>query len=97
MIPCRRDGDDVIFEVHVQPGAKRPGVLGVHGGALKVGVSSPAQEGRANKALCELLGKALGVRRSAVTIVTGERRRRKVVRVAGVTAERLYALVEDVS
>jgi len=97
VIPCRRDGDDVIFEVHVQPGSRRPGVVGVHGGALKVAVSAPAQEGRANKALCEVLGKALRVRRSAVTIVTGERRRRKVVRVTGVTEEHVHALVEDVS
>ncbi len=97
MIPCRRDGDALVFEVHVQPGARRQGLLSVYDGALKVGVSSAAEKGKANKALAGLLGEVLGVRRSDVTIVTGEHRRRKVVRVAGVKEEQLQVLIENLS
>ena len=94
MISCRQDGDALVFEVHVQPGARRQGVLGVHDGALKVGVSAAPEKGKANKALAGLLGEALGVRRSDVTIIKGEHRRLKVVRVSGVSQEDLQSLAE---
>jgi len=94
VIPCRQDGEALVFEVHVQPGARRQGVLGVYDGALKVGVSAAAEKGKANKALAGLLGEVLGVRRSDVTVIKGEHRRRKVVRVRGVSPENLQSLVE---
>ena len=83
MIPCREDGEALVFEVQVQPGARREGVLGVHDGALKVAVAARPERGKANRALVELLAGLFGVSRSQVTILKGEHRRRKVVRVAG--------------
>ena len=59
---------------------------GVRDGALVVRLAAPPVDGAANTALTEFLSEALGVPRRAVSIVSGERGRRKRVAVAGVTA-----------
>jgi uncharacterized protein (TIGR00251 family) len=68
--------------VHAQPGAKRSEVAGLHGDRLKVRIGAPALDGRANAALERHLADALGVPRSAVRVVKGERSRDKVVAVS---------------
>lgn len=67
--------------MHAQPGAKRSEVAGLHGERLKVRIAAPALDGRANDALERHLAGALGVPRSAVRVVKGERSRDKVVAV----------------
>jgi uncharacterized protein YggU (UPF0235/DUF167 family) len=61
-------------------------VVGVHDGMLKVRVAAPAESGRANRALCALIGRELGVRPARVTVVAGAANRRKRVKVRGVDA-----------
>lgn len=87
------DGDAVIFGVRVAPRASRSQVLGVHDGALKVSLTAPPVDGAANAALKKLLAKRLGVAKSAVTIVRGQTGRQKRLRVDGVSADALLALV----
>jgi uncharacterized protein (TIGR00251 family) len=87
-----RDGA-VTFEVRVSPRAAREKVLGVHGGALKLSLSAPPVDGAANEALVAMLARALGVPRAAVALVRGERSRLKRVRVHGITAETVRALL----
>jgi uncharacterized protein (TIGR00251 family) len=72
------------IRVRVQPGASRERVAGLRDGTLVVHVAAPALEGRANRALCRLLAKHLGVAPSKLTIVRGERAREKLVAVEGV-------------
>jgi uncharacterized protein (TIGR00251 family) len=79
---CREDGGGWLLELHVQPGAKKSGVAGLHGGALKVRIASPPVDGRANATLIEFLAKALGVPKQSLAVVKGEASRRKTVRVA---------------
>jgi uncharacterized protein (TIGR00251 family) len=76
----------VRFAVRVRPRSSRAGVDGMHGQALRVRVNAPPVEGAANEAVVEVLAKALGVAKRAVTIVTGATSRSKVVEVRGVTA-----------
>lgn len=83
------DGDSVTFEVRVAPRASRNAIMGVHEGALKVALTAPPVEGAANDALRKLIAKALGVPKSNIEIVRGERARNKVLRVRGVTLEAL--------
>lgn len=82
LVVTEQDGG-FTFAVRVQPRASRDRVLGVHGGALKVALTAPPIEGAANEALIALVAKGLGVAKSAVRIVRGERSRDKVVRVEG--------------
>ncbi len=69
--------------IRVRPGSARPGVGGEQGGALVVRVSAPAVDGRATQAALAAVADAFGVRRDAVTLMTGKTSRTKVVEVAG--------------
>jgi uncharacterized protein len=78
----RSDADgSITLAIHVQPGAKRTEVAGVHGDALKVRIASAPVEGKANDALIAFLAEAYGVAKRAVTLVRGETSRRKIVRI----------------
>ncbi len=71
--------------VYVQPRASRSEVAGVHGDAVKIRLAAPPVEGAANKELVAFLAKKLGVPKSAIRIVSGERGRRKILEVSGIT------------
>jgi len=73
----------------VQPRASRDDVVGWREDTLRLRVTAPPLDGRANDAVELLIARAAGVPRSAVRVVGGERGRDKLVRVAGVTAARL--------
>jgi uncharacterized protein (TIGR00251 family) len=75
----------VTLKVLLQPRASRDGIDGMHGVALKVKVTAPPLEGRANKALKKLLAKKLGLSLSRVEIIAGERSREKQLRISGIS------------
>jgi len=79
----------VIFRVRVQPRAARDGVAGEHGGAIKLRISAPPVEGRANEACRRLIAKLAGVSASAVEIIAGESSKDKIIRIGNITAARL--------
>ncbi|MBK9163173.1 MAG: DUF167 domain-containing protein [Acidobacteria bacterium] len=89
MIEVTESDGVVTFSVKVVPRASRTEFAGEMGGAVRVRVSSPPVDGAANDELIRLIAKRLLVARSAVEIVTGAASRTKLVRVSGVTAERL--------
>ena len=95
MIPIRDIAGGASFAVRVQPRAKRNAVAGTIGDALKLALTSPPIEGRANEACIEFLARLLEVPRSSIQIAAGETSRNKVIRVLGLSArmvgERLLA------
>jgi uncharacterized protein (TIGR00251 family) len=88
-LSIQEDDNSVTFEVRVAPRASRNAIIGVHEGALKVALTAPPVEGAANDALRKLIAKTLGVPKSNITIIRGERARTKLLRIQGVTAEAL--------
>jgi hypothetical protein len=72
-----------IIAVKVVPRAHRDEIVGWLDGALKVRVTAPPQDGRANRAVEELLAAALELRRGAVTVVSGHASARKRVDIEG--------------
>lgn len=82
------------LELKTIPNAPRNEIVGWLGPALKVKVHAPALDGRANDALLEFLAEALAVRRSAVTLIRGEKSRQKVVRVEGLTLAVMKTRIE---
>lgn len=76
------DGDGTRLRVRVRPRARRTGILGPHGGALKIAVSAPAERGKANRATSELLASVLGIPASSVVVVAGESSPDKTIRIA---------------
>lgn len=79
-------GAGVRFAVHVQPRAKKPGIDGTHGDALRVRVQAPPVDGAANDAVIAVLAQALGVPARAVHIAAGQTGRQKLVDVDGLDA-----------
>jgi uncharacterized protein (TIGR00251 family) len=71
------------LNVKVVPGAKRDRVVGRYGDGVKVQVSAPPEDGKANKAVVEVLAMALGVKVGQVEIFRGHAQARKAVRVVG--------------
>ncbi len=101
MIDVKQQDDAVTFAVRVQPRASRDAVGGEwpaapgQPAALKVRLTAPPVDDRANAALCRLLAEALGVPASRVRILSGERSRLKRVEVRGVTAAQVQALAKS--
>jgi uncharacterized protein (TIGR00251 family) len=82
------------FAVKVHPRAKKNAITGEIGDALKVSLTAPPIDGKANAACIEFFANLLKVPRSSVTIASGEGSRRKVVRVAGLSAEEVRKRLE---
>ena len=79
----------VTFAVKVHPRARKNAITGELGNALKLSLTSPPVDGRANEACIEFFVNLLQVPHCSVTIASGQSRREKVIRVAGLSAEEL--------
>ena len=89
MIAVTDHAEGCVLPVRAQPGARRAGVQGEQAGALKVAVTAPPEDGRANQALVEELRKALKVRRSQVELIAGHTSRDKRFLIRGLTRAEL--------
>lgn len=90
MVTIRQNDAGVVFAVKVHPRAKKDAITGEFGDALKVSLTAPPAEGRANEACIEFFAQLLKVPRSSVTIASGAASRNKVIRVVGVSAEYVH-------
>jgi len=77
----RWEGENLVLRIEVQPRASRNELAGFHGDRLKVRLTSPPVDGRANAALLAFLAGLFGVPKNHVTLLTGETGRAKRVRV----------------
>ncbi|MDK2124219.1 DUF167 domain-containing protein [Parachitinimonas caeni] len=76
----------VRLSLHIQPGAKRTEVAGLHGESLKLRLAAPPVDGKANEQLVAYLAAQFGVPRHRVNIVSGELSRKKLVEISGVAS-----------
>ena len=77
--------------VHVTPRAGRDEIAGWRGAELSVRVTAPPEGGKANAAVCRVVAKALGIPKTAVSVVRGDTSRHKSLRAEGVTPDDLRA------
>lgn len=82
-----------LVAVRAQPGARKNAVGGEHGGALKVAVTAPPEDGRATAAVVDLLREWLGLKRSEVELAAGATNRNKQILIRGRTPEEVAALL----
>jgi len=87
MIAIKEIAQGITFAVKVHPRAKKNAITGELGDALKLSLTTPPIDGRANDACIEFFAKLLKVPRSSVTIASGLTSRNKVIRVAGLSAD----------
>lgn len=79
-----RVGDGgITLTLHVQPGARKSELAGLHGDALKIRLAAPPVDGKANAALIAFIAERLGLPKSAVTLKSGQSSRRKVLEASG--------------
>jgi uncharacterized protein len=86
MIPVRDTPQGATFAIKVHPRARKNDIIGEVGDALKLALTAPPVEGRANQAVVEFLAEILDVPHSSITIAAGQASRNKVVRVSGLSA-----------
>ncbi|WP_027896746.1 DUF167 domain-containing protein [Zestomonas thermotolerans] len=77
----RWDGEDLLLDCHLQPKASRDEFAGLHGERLKIRLTAPPVEGKANAHLLKFLAEAFGVAKSQVRLESGELNRQKRVRI----------------
>ncbi len=86
--------EGITIALKVVPRAKRDEIVGVEGDALKVRLTAPPVEGKANEELVKFLAKKLDVRRGDIEILHGETGRHKLVRVRGISGSRIEAVLK---
>lgn len=93
MIAIAPHAEGCLLAVRAQPGARKAGVVGEQAGALKVAVTAPPEDGRANQAITELLREWLGLKRSQVELASGATNRNKQFLIRGLTPDELRSLI----
>jgi uncharacterized protein (TIGR00251 family) len=88
--------DGCTLAVRLHPGARKNGVTGVHADALKIALTAPPVDGKANEALIEFLAEALRLPRARVAIVAGFTSRTKTLRITGKSAAEVTAALSPV-
>ena len=87
-----------ILSVRVHPGAKRNAITGTHADALKISLTTPPTDGRANQALIVFLAERLNIPRLSIELISGATNRSKTLRLTGITtAEAEACLLSDLA
>jgi len=96
MISCRQTNKNVTFTVRVVPRASRSEIVGTQDDAVKLRISSPPVEGKANEECVRVIADFLGLKKRQVSIVSGHASRTKTIALTGTTlqatADQLNAL-----
>jgi len=79
----------VVFAAKIVPASSKTAISGLIDGLVKIKISAPPQKGRANQCLIEFLAKQLGVKKKAVSVISGRTNPLKQVQVLGISAETL--------
>jgi len=95
MVLVRQEGDAASFRIHLQPKSSHEGFVGEADGILKLRVTAPPVEGRANEACLRLLAEVLDLTISRLRIVSGQHARLKTIRVAATSAQTIRAKLVD--
>ena len=73
--------------LHIQPGAKKTAICGLHGEALKIRLAAPPVDGKANTALISFIAERLGLAKSAIHLKSGQTSRHKVLEINAAPAD----------
>jgi hypothetical protein len=79
----------VVFTAKIIPGSSRTAVCGLYDGMLKIKILAAPEKGKANRCLIEFLAKQLGVKKKAISIISGRTNPVKKMQVLGISAEAL--------
>lgn len=94
MIEITENQDSIIFNVRVIPRSSKSEIVGEHDGDLKVKLSSPPVDGKANNELIKILSKELKVVKSNIEIITGETSKTKQIKIRTSDKQIIYAILQ---
>ena len=78
--------NEIIIKIKVEPRSSKSGIAGTCGDTLKVKLTAPPVEGKANKELTEVLAKEFGIAKRNVQILSGKRSKNKVIKLIGINS-----------
>jgi len=87
----------VTIKVRIQPKSSRDEIVGIEGGRLKIKITAPPVDGKANQKLIEFIAKTLGVSKSSIEIVKGSSSKLKTLAVHGVDQEDFDAVITQLA
>ncbi|MDQ3635878.1 MAG: DUF167 domain-containing protein [Acidobacteriota bacterium] len=94
MIEITENQDSIIFNVRVIPRSSKSEIVGEHDGDLKVKLSSPPVDGKANKELIKILSKELKIAKSNIEIISGETSKTKQIKIRTSDKQIIYAILQ---
>ena len=94
-LDLKSDGDGSLFTVKAVPGSSRTSLGGVLDGMLKVRLAAPPEKGRANACLTDFLAGLFGVKKNAVSLVSGRSSAVKQIKVKGISPEAIRQILES--
>lgn len=89
-----KNQDSIIFNVRVIPRSSKSEIVGEHDGDLKVKLSSPPVDGKANKELIKILSKELKIVKSNIEIISGETSKTKQIKIRTSNKQIIYAILQ---
>jgi len=84
----------IVLDVYVQPKALKSRIVSIYDGALKVAITAPPVDGKANAAIITFIAKVLGIPKSAITISSGKQSRRKKLSIEKISRQEATVIIE---
>ena len=88
--------DQVILNLYIQPKSSRTRITGLHDGAIKLTITSPPVEGKANTQVISFIAKLFKIPKSSVTIISGLQGRSKRVAIAGINKNEIRQIITSI-
>jgi uncharacterized protein (TIGR00251 family) len=94
LIKITENADSIIFNVRVIPRSSKSEIVGEYDGDLKIKLSSPPVDGKANKELIKILSKSFKIAKSDIEIISGETSKSKRIRIRTTPKQNIYAVLQ---
>jgi len=89
-----KDDHEIVLSLYIQPKSSRDRIAGLHDGAVKINITAPPVEGKANKRVIAFLSRLLKIPKSSITIMSGLQGRKKKVVICGSDSGRIRRIIE---
>ncbi|MBT8490304.1 MAG: YggU family protein [Deltaproteobacteria bacterium] len=93
MITIKNSSDGIIFTLRVVPRSSRCEITGIQNDALKLKITAPPVEGKANEECIRFLSDKLGIKKNRITIKAGHKSKNKIIVISGITKEDLESII----
>ena len=90
-------GNDIIVKVKIVPGSSKNKIVGVYNDALKITVTAPPVEGKANKKCIVYLAKYFDIAKSKIEIISGQTSKNKLIKICDISQEEFLEKIEKIS